>query len=222
MPSPSRIEVQGMETKERMMCLSELKENGFNQKLIDELLPEPTLKQNSRYKKAAPMKLWHEDDVKKAMETQAYKDYQAVRAKRQAAAEKAINTKTEKLMDEVKTAIEKITVKRIDIKKLKNKTISAKQAWYAINGYERAAYNADEETVNRWMVNYIRHNYTEYENDLESLFNRVGKTQAYVLLKNAILDKIAAVYPELEQECKSQMLAISSEKGVEADAETED
>ena len=201
-----------METKERMMCLSELKENGFNQKLIDELLPEPTLKQNPRYKKAAPMKLWREDDVKKAMETQAYKDYQAVRAKRQAAAKKAVDTKTEKLIAEVETAIEEITIVRIGIKRLRKESLSAKQAWYAINGYERRAYNADDETINRWMVNHIRHCYTKYENDLGLLFNRVGKTKAYVLLKNAILEKIAAVYPELEQECKSQMLAISSEE----------
>ena len=43
-------------TQEKI-TLTQVKAMGFNDKLIRELLPEPELKINPRYKRAAPMKL---------------------------------------------------------------------------------------------------------------------------------------------------------------------
>jgi hypothetical protein len=55
------------------------------------------------------------------------------------------------------------------------------------------------------MVNYIRHNLTNYEDLLEELEGKVGKINAYIKLKNKILKKIAEVYPDLKDECYNQM-----------------
>ncbi len=60
----------------RLICQTELKEMGFNKKLIETLLPAPILKTNPRYKCAAKMKLWSEEDVQKAMQKREFADEQ--------------------------------------------------------------------------------------------------------------------------------------------------
>lgn len=200
-------------TKDKVtyICLSQVKEMGFNDKLVKDLLPEPILKDNPYYKKAMPMKLWDETIVKKAMETEAYKAYQIKRAKRQESAKKAVKTKTDKLIAEIEAKIPTISVKRIDFTSLKNKALQSKQSWYDYqadirNSWEwrKTVNGADEATIRRWMVNYIRHKLTTYDSELEIIFNRTGKDKGFVLLHNAVLDKIAETYPELADECDNQ------------------
>ncbi len=62
----------------------------------------------------------------------------------------------------------------------------------------------DISTLNRWVVNYIRHNLVNYSSMLYQLRGKIGKEKAYYALKNAILDKIAEVYPTYADECYRQ------------------
>lgn len=61
--------------KTEYCCLSTLKLRGWTQKLIDELLPEPTEKRNPYYRSAAPMKLWDIETVQKAEDTEEFKGW---------------------------------------------------------------------------------------------------------------------------------------------------
>ena len=196
--------------KETRICMSTVKSMGFSNKLIEELLPQPILKDNPHYKCAAPMKLWKEDDVKKAMQTDAYIKYQEVRKKRQASAAKAVQTKTDKLMKQVRTAIKGISVECISMKDLRKDTLRAKQFWYNIspNRYEYNAYDADEDTVKRWMVNYVRHNLTTYDRELEEMAGKIGIRGVYIELHNAVLNKISENYPELKEACQYQLRGV--------------
>ena len=54
-----------------MLAKSKVKELGFSDKLIDELLPEPVLRPNPHHVSGPPMSLWKEADVEQAMETEA-------------------------------------------------------------------------------------------------------------------------------------------------------
>ena len=112
------------EEKEKMICLSTVKDMGFNKKLIEALLPEPELKDNPNYKCAAPMKLWKLTDVEAAMETDEYKAEQVKREKRLKSAQKAVQTKTDKLITLARESIDKISVQRIDLGKLREKTLA--------------------------------------------------------------------------------------------------
>ena len=47
-------------------------EYGWTKSLINKFLPDPILKRNPHYSKAAPMRLWEEDTVKKVMETEEF------------------------------------------------------------------------------------------------------------------------------------------------------
>lgn len=56
--------------------------------------------------------------------------------------------------------------------------------------YMKNAYTANEETINRWIVNYIRHNLVSYDNFLGSIDGKVGSVEAYPEVKIAVLEKL--------------------------------
>ena len=186
-----------------------LKELGWTKTMIETLLPEPELKDNPHYKCAAPMKLWTVEVVEAVMETPEYAAAAALAAKRKAAAKKADETKTANAVALAVSLAEKITVKVIPVESLRSRTLAAKQAWYDSHDYydfPREAYGADEATMARWMVNYIRHNLTEYDRTLYDHFNiRTQKGWLiYTEIKRATLEKIAQAYPTLADEANYQ------------------
>ena len=193
-------------TNESLISQTTILSMGFTKSMIDKLLPEPILKQNPRYKSAAPMKLWKEADVLAAMDTAAFQAAAAKAAQRKQAAAKAVNTKrrnAEVLADDL---IASIHVQRIDMQSLQELTIAAKQKWYDFNGKDEIV-DPSRETVERWMVNYIRHNLCEYDDSLYMLFrpgSLADKDELYPKVKRETLAKIAQVYPELAEECKAQ------------------
>ena len=70
----------------------------------------------------------------------------------------------------------------------------------------------DPELFNRWIVNYIRHNLTKYDNILRAYRGHVGVDEAYYYLKENILLKIADVYPAYRDECFEQIRTLRVEK----------
>ena len=207
--------------KDKWVCMTTIKRRGFTQKLIDDLLPEPLMVPNPNGSKFAPMKLWKEADVESAMKNELFQAKQAKREARKAAAQKAVQTKTDKLLAEVEERVANIKVTVIDLKELEKKTIKAKQDWYDYleercchkenydycdyYDYYEPAGSADKETRERWMVNYVRHNLTLYDDELLELYNRTGKGKAYMKLYSGIMEKIADAYPKFSDECKRQI-----------------
>ena len=51
-----------------------IEEYGWTKSLISKFLPDPVLKANPHYRKAAPMRLWDEDTVKQVMTTSEFQD----------------------------------------------------------------------------------------------------------------------------------------------------
>lgn len=188
---------------------SALIEMGWTKSMIEKLLPEPELKCNPRYKSAAPMKLWTVEVVEAVMETPEYAAAAALAAKRKAAAKKADETKTANAIALAGDLSDKITIKVIPAPDLRSRTLAAKQAWYdSLDRYDYSsdAYSADQSTVDRWMVNYIRHNLTEYDRTLyDHIHIRTCKGWLiYTTIKEATLHKIADAYPYLADECMRQ------------------
>lgn len=58
------------------------------------------------------------------------------------------------------------------------------------------------EQVEQWMVNYVRHELTQYDEVLIGIAGNIPG--GYFIFKSAVLDKIAAVYPFLKDECEKQ------------------
>lgn len=192
------------EQKEKLITQTTVLSMGFTKSMIDKLLPEPILKRNPRYASSSPMKLWKEDDVKAVMETSEFQALAAKSAARKAASSKAVETKrqnAELIADEL---IKNIRVRRWKMATLERKVLDDKE----LRNLEHGNYDMprpDSRTLERWMVNFIRHNLCDYDDSLEELCGLVGKDELYRLLKTETLLKIAEVYPELEPECRRQM-----------------
>lgn len=203
------------DVKEKQVCLKTVRSMGFTDSLIRDLLPEPRLVENPRGRRFSKMKLWKKKDVDNAMLSETFIATQKKREKRVAGAKKAVQTKTDKLMNEVEKQVANIKVTVIESEELEKKTIEAKQNWYnRIESrywyiedycYSPPAAMADKETLTRWKVNYIRHNLTSYDDELLSLYGRTGKGKAYLKLFGEVMNKIAEAYPSLAEECKNQV-----------------
>lgn len=221
--------------RQNMITQSTVIDKGFTKAMIKKLLPSPIERPNPNYKKAAPMKLYVESDVLKVMETDEYKEEWEKAQKRKTSALKAVETKKENLKKEMQEIGESIEVINLPKAELIEKALKNHET-YLIERYEReleylenrrdkyeeyceiskeldylknfGLRKPSEEAMQRIIVNYIRHELTTYDYELGMLEKRIGKDEAYRVLKKAILRKIALEYPDYKTECESQIQTI--------------
>ena len=187
------------------MTQTDLLERGWTKKLISTFLTSPVLKQNPYYRSGSPMKLYAKDDVEQAEHLPEFSDAFQKAQKRRQSATQAVQTKAQKTERAMMIAAEHIRVTVIPMDQLRETALSSKQNWYDERGdYESLTEYAPDETVNRWMVNYIRHHLTIYDAVLCVNKGRVGKRDVYPRFKSIVLQKIASAYPELKDECARQ------------------
>ena len=151
-------------------------------------------------------------EVDAVMQTDEFKDAVKKRESRRQGAAKAVETKRAKLHAEIEAKIQKIKVKVLPMSQLRDEAIADRQAWYDMDWDNYCdATSADEPTIKRWMVNYVRHNLTSYDDVLYRMSGKVGCHIEYLTYKFAVLDKIAETYPKLKQECNQQKQRTQSE-----------
>lgn len=188
-----------------------LLEQGWTKSMISKLLPEPITKINPVYKSASPMRLWSENDVATAEKTEEFADLLQKAQKRSAKAKQIAIRKAEQLMYEMTELVRQLSIPKLSDKKLRRKTIQSKYNFAAFRGANYGQYeendfeNADENTMRRWIVNYIRHELIDYDMDLEKYKGRIGIVKAYPEFKIAVLKRIAEVYPNYADECENQI-----------------
>lgn len=192
-----------------MLSQSKLLEMGWTKTLIRNFLPEPVLKTNPTYKCAASMKLWQKEKILSTMQTPEFKSALEKSSVRKKAALQAVNTKRENLKELAKEFASNINVKHLEDDVLVHNAIANAYQWYLMHhefGYLKMKdfRDADKETVNRWVVNYIRHKLTRYDKKIQAFERKVGKNEAYVLFQNMVMDCISEVYPKYKDECERQ------------------
>lgn len=209
-----------METsREEFVNQSELLEMGWTKSLIQQFLPEPILKPNPYYRSGPPMKKWNRDVVLEVMGQDDFKVALEKTDKRKKAAAKAVKTKEENL-----EALAEDFAKSINIKLIEDDEVLQKNAKYNAYHqylehkkefeYQRAFADftsVDEDTINRWVVNYIRHSLTQYDKNLLKFVGKVGKDNAYCTFRNLLLTRIAEIYPKYAETCRLQMIDDSLE-----------
>lgn len=206
--------------KDSMITKSKLKsEYGFTDKLIKEFLPEPDeTAVNPIRKRAAPMQLYKVSRIKKVMKTKKFKKAFEESSIRKESAKKAVKTKTDKTIKMIQKKISKIKVTKLDVsdEELQDMAIHSYASHRAnismyygncvcLEEIVADAYGADSDTINRWTVNFIRHELTKYDPDLYSIRGNVGKHAAYLMYRKAVLNEIAKVYPNYKKECDKQI-----------------
>lgn len=168
---------------------------GWNDKMIKKLLPSPEEIRKSSGK--IKYYLWKIDDVIQAETTDEFKSMKASYDSNREISMKAVRTKKEALSKEIDAAISNITVKYVPYDNLRKITIKSKQEWYYSNGDYDIIGDVDDATMKRWMINYIRHNLTTYDSVLFGARGKTGISDEYIRYRNAVMDKIKEVYPEL-------------------------
>lgn len=162
---------------------------------IIKLLGEPDLiVPNPHYKSAPEMKLFDREKITKKLE-QLRKNAPGLFAKmkdRRAAAGRAVNTKKKHMENFVDTTIlDNLKIQEYDAKNIPE--LAEKQhSWHEISIYGEirhdwiGGFNAE--------IAYIRHNLTNYESLLDEIKGKVGASNAYTRIKQALNDKIVDDY----------------------------
>ena len=59
------------------------------------------------------------------------------------------------------------------------------------------AHKADDATLNRWKVNYLRHQLTDYDSMIEGMFGAIGRAAVEAVMRRRALEAIGKKYPDL-------------------------
>lgn len=214
-------------TRQDFYNKSDLKnELGFTDAMIRDLmssgiLGKPIERQNPMFRSGSPMMLWRKSEIEQVMTTDEFRAAKEKADKRRASSAKAVAAKKDKTMRDVEEAISRIVVMKAG--KSRDEVLRAGVAHKVMLDDARAAnrgqynesvpddyYSADEATKERWAVNYIRHELTEYDEELWGMAGKVGVSEAYKRYKAAVLHAIASKYPFLTDECERQSPTLTS------------
>jgi len=191
-----------------------IKERGWTQTIITSLAGNPDkLVDNPHYKKAAPMCLYDLDRIEKIEATEVFKSQIKKSEGRKISAKKAVGTKCDSLFRIV--AAWNIAVPDIPLEKVYRRAIKSFNQWqydkqWRYESYdgsgEQASINSDPAFLARIAVNYIRHELTGYDQQLECLFGKTGKAGGYMILNHKIYHAIADKWPALREESERQFV----------------
>lgn len=129
------------------------------------------------------MKLYKIKRVERIEKSEKFINEMESISKRKLAARRAVETKTAKTIEWANSI--KINVPSIDKDKLLRKAI------YHYNQYHDTYIGSiDEDFANRISTNYIRHECTNYDRVLDSLYGMVGRDKAYDIIKGKVNQEI--------------------------------
>ncbi len=178
------------------------KDRGWTDTQIKTFLPEPDqTARNPFSRKAAPMKLYALERVEAIEATPEYqKAREASRTRQLAARGRALAKKKEAVA--AAEALE-LRIEPEPWQDMQDKAIAH------FNGRLRrsqspASRKTSTARLDRLTVNYLRHQQTSYEEELKEFKGVVGVGEAYLVVRNRILDLIAETYPLLRTECERQ------------------
>lgn len=177
-------------------------EQGWTEGLIKKFLGEPDeLKTNPNYKSGPPMRLYN---IERIAETAARPEVATALAKvaaqrtnRKAGANKATESKRERLMEWVEGL--EIEIPKMSFERLVTGAIAHyndRQFDYC-DSDRSASIESSTEFLQRITENYVRHELTDYEFQLSQLFGQTGKDLAYQRIKTRIMQHFHRAYPHL-------------------------
>lgn len=197
--------------EEKLFTKAQLKDQfGLTDSII-KYIPVTEERPNPMFRSAAPMKLYSEKTIEEFKATETYKSWLQKSEKRKMAAQKSVETRLLKNQEMLLQSIKSIKVKKLDNNKLVRLTLQAKNDWYDYQSDLRGTFNdfdpnsADKKTLDRWVVNYIRHNLTSYDDNLEQIAGKTGIAKLYKTLEFAVMERIASTYPQYREEVQRQL-----------------
>jgi hypothetical protein len=181
------------------LTFTELRKRGWTPRLIKQFLPEPDkLAINPHHRTGPKVRLYLLSRIEQAESLSEYQTQLSIAQRRSNAGKNLAARKAGELLAAVEAVT--IAVKRIDLDELRRAAIEHWEDRKRERGcYDADGRDADESTIRRWMVNYVRHCLTNYDPMVNGLVGQVGRAAAYDMLKDRTIEKIEWIYPELTQ-----------------------
>lgn len=176
-------------------------EKGWTDGLIKKFLPKPDLElPNPYYKKAANMKYYKLTRISKIEKTELFNlEFEKTKNYKKTA-KKAVETKTNKLVEEIEKI--EISIPKMSEIDLINKAVDHYNMFHLSRGdfkYVDTNYTTfSDDFIKRISENYLRHCLTPYEKQLRALYKKTGKTVAIEIIRDKICDEIYKQYPCLK------------------------
>lgn len=187
--------MENPESTQKYYCRQTLLGRGWTDSLIRKfLVREDATRTNPRYKCASPMKLY---EIRRVLSAESDEDFRLELEKSRKRSEKAsarMDAKREELLEyaaSVKIKLPDIPYAAV----LENAILSYNEFHYDDGRF--ADKGSDKEFLKRICINYLRHECTVYEEELDKIFGKVGVREAHDLLQNRINEEIRAKYKEL-------------------------
>lgn len=189
--------------KTEYITKSHVIERGWTERLIKKFLGEPdATRPNPMYKCASPMKLYDKKRVQRIERRKSFKEEMESTTKRKDSAQKAVSTKIEKALSYANTV--EIEIPVMNYNDVINQACRSYNDWHS----ERCARNgeffeyadprtSDSDFLKRITINYLRHECSDYEQQLYSIYGKTGVQEAHDILQKRINDEIKRIYPQL-------------------------
>lgn len=150
------------------------------------------------FRNAAPMLQFALSRVETAESTAKFVQRLELAARRSSTARQAWDRRREEMLRLV--AADEVPIPRLPADVLTDRAVRHSDP------RERAGVEkADRSTLNRWKVNYLRHELIQFDATIEGLFGQIGRAAAEKLLRRRALESIANTYPDLLDECQRQL-----------------
>lgn len=188
------------------------KERGWTDTAIKKFLGDPDKLGSNPYSSKTPSHLYLLSRVKKAERTKQFKEWKAASVKRRASARKAAHTRKEKTLAKVRSRLGEIQLhpraRGLSTKKLRKLAVASYEDLELERNWDEPRTvdsDAPQEFIQRIEVNFLRHEATMYDAELEEYAGSTGVREAVDMVRERVYEVIANEYPFLKKECERQL-----------------
>lgn len=189
------------------------KDRGWTEGAILKFLGEPDKLGSNPYSSKHPSHLYLKSRVEDEEKTNRFAEWKKKSATRRNAARKAANTRKEKTLHKVRSRLDEIQLcpaaQGLSKKRLRKLAVNS----YEDIEMERCGYgiprtvdkDAPASFIHRIEVNFLRHEATMYDAELEEYAGSTGVREAVDAVRERVYEVIAEEYPHLKKECERQL-----------------
>lgn len=186
---------------DRFFTKTQLKERGWTESMMKRMeLQADKTGRNPCFKNAPLMLLYSKEKIENIESSEKFKELLDRSLNRRNGAKKAIETKTKKLLDYADSV--DIQIRYLSDVTLTKMAIKSYNDWNFRKGKEKVTIYSDEVFLERIKNNYIRHELTNYDEILSEIKGKVGKNNAYYIIRNKVEERIHNRWIEMVNERK--------------------
>lgn len=181
-----------MNNRKEYITKSELLTKWTNS-IIEKHFPQCSMEKPNPYnRKGSTIKLYDAREVERIEKTQSFKDDMEKAMKRRIASLERADKKRNELITKANAI--KINIPNYEKNKLIKDACNHYNDHNGYANYNIATPSSDETFLKRITINYLRHQCTSYDKELDNFFNNVGVQEAHDILKERINKAIKEKY----------------------------